>query len=154
MTSVLLIGYGNSLRGDDVVGRLVAERIACEPGELWVRGCHQLTPELAVDVSAVDVVLFVDATRDLAPAAVAWREVRADEVEPARLSHACTPASLLALSAAAYGKLPRAFAIGVGVSAVDAGEQLSEELAAALPAIVDRVRQVVRHLTGEGRGAA
>ena len=62
---VLVIGYGNTLRTDDGVGRLAAERLADDPRLDGVRviGRHQLTPELALDVSQAALVVFVDASQ-------------------------------------------------------------------------------------------
>ncbi len=65
--TVLLIAYGNPMRGDDGAGLALAERIE----QIWrsqnvsVRSIetHQLTPELAADMAEADVsaVVFVDA---------------------------------------------------------------------------------------------
>lgn len=58
----LVIGFGNTLRGDDGVGPLVAEQV-----DTWnlrnVRSLsvHQLTPELAADIAQVETVFFIDA---------------------------------------------------------------------------------------------
>lgn len=60
--NILVIGYGNTLRGDDAVGPLVAEQVA-----IWnwpdVRSLpvHQLTPELAAEIAQVEAVFFIDA---------------------------------------------------------------------------------------------
>ncbi|MCO6451789.1 MAG: hypothetical protein J5I90_13475 [Caldilineales bacterium] len=64
---LLIISIGNSLRGDDGAGRVLADRI-----ERWcaARGqscrrirTHQLTPDLAADIAVGDVtgVVFADA---------------------------------------------------------------------------------------------
>ena len=61
----LVIGYGNTLRGDDGVGPRVAEAIhqLALPG---VRAlvCPMLTPELADPISRAHTVIFVDAAVD------------------------------------------------------------------------------------------
>ena len=74
---VLVIGYGNSLRGDDGVGPRVAELAAADPrlAGAVVAAHHQLTPELALDMSAARLVVLVDATTDAAPGVVAVRRV-------------------------------------------------------------------------------
>ena len=59
----LVIGYGNSLRGDDGVGRQVAEQVAAwNLPQVSSLSVHQLTPELAESIAHTDVVLFVDAS--------------------------------------------------------------------------------------------
>ena len=78
-TRLLVIGYGNTLRGDDGVGPRAAEAIAtlALPG---VRAlvCPLLTPELAEAVSQAGVVIFVDAAVD-APREVLMRQIRRAE---------------------------------------------------------------------------
>ena len=60
---VLVIGYGNLLRGDDGIGQILAngleERIQ-HPSVKFL-ACHQLTPELAEPISRADTVIFIDA---------------------------------------------------------------------------------------------
>ncbi len=68
--SVLVIGYGNTLRGDDGAGCYVAERLCAlnhEPG-LKVLSLHQLTPELAQPVAEAGLVIFIDASIQSPPA--------------------------------------------------------------------------------------
>ena len=61
----LIIGYGNTLRGDDGVGPRVAETVAALnlPG---VRAlvCPMLMPEIADPISRAHTVIFVDAAVD------------------------------------------------------------------------------------------
>ena len=54
----LIIGYGNTLRGDDGAGRRVVEALAdtLPPGAAV--SLHQLTPEWAETISHVDHVIF------------------------------------------------------------------------------------------------
>ena len=60
---VLVIGYGNPLRGDDGIGRVIAEHIAetLRPEAIDVVVAHQLTPELTEPISRSGLVIFVDA---------------------------------------------------------------------------------------------
>jgi hydrogenase maturation protease len=55
--NTIVIGYGNTLRHDDAIGVLVAERL----GGI---ACHQLTPELAPVAAAADRLVLVDASRE------------------------------------------------------------------------------------------
>ena len=60
---VLVLGYGNILRTDDGIGWRVAECLADDPrlAGVSVIGCHQLTPELALDLSQASLAILVDA---------------------------------------------------------------------------------------------
>lgn len=102
--STLVIGYGNTLRGDDGIGPAVAQEV----DRLGVPGvrvivAHQLTPELAADLADARLVVFVDATTGGEPVTA----VRLDGSPPAApMTHAADPSSLLALAGAAYGRAP------------------------------------------------
>ena len=123
--SRLVIGIGNSLRGDDGVGALLAEQVGG-------RSVQQLTPELAAELAELEAVLFIDAW--LAPAGATPRLV---EVIPAAAgapdSHRFEPAQLLAISQALYGRAPAACLLHVPAHAFEHGTTLSAELQAALP---------------------
>ncbi len=58
----LIIGYGNVLRSDDGIGWHVAERLAADArfDDVTILQRHQLTPELALDVSRdrLEVAMF------------------------------------------------------------------------------------------------
>ncbi len=121
--SALVIGYGNTLRGDDAAGVRVAEELAKRHPALRCLSVHQLTPELAHDIAEVDRVFFVDAD------AMA-DHVYAESVEqtPARIvrSHSLSPTSLLSLARDLYGHAPRqAHVIGIPAREFDLSEDLS-----------------------------
>src|SRR4051794_25887596 len=112
MTRILVIGYGNPLRGDDGVGWRVAEVIAERRAEqVAVRTGQQLVPEWAIDLHDADTAYFVDAsigvdTPELEP-------VAPDAVARPIDSHELEPAQLLLLTRLVYGRAPRAFVIHV-----------------------------------------
>jgi hydrogenase maturation protease len=120
---VLVIGYGNPLRRDDGVGPRAAAAVASWqlPGVV-AREVYQLVPELADDLSRVEWALFVDASLDTS-------EVHACEAAPspapACLDHTSDPARLLALTAAVYGRRPRAWLLTVPAADFGFGEALS-----------------------------
>jgi hydrogenase maturation protease len=67
--NTLVIGFGNPLRGDDGAGWRAAELIAADlrARGVTVVGRHQLTLELAEDVSEADIVMLVDASCENSP---------------------------------------------------------------------------------------
>jgi hydrogenase maturation protease len=142
--SALVIGYGNGLRSDDGAGWHVADRLLADAraaGTEVVRG-HQLMPEYALDVSRASVVVFVDASNELAPGAVAVRSV-APAAEPSAWSHHLTPAALLALSRELYGTTPSASLVSIGAASFDVGDRLSAVVEDALPVALDAVMAIV-----------
>lgn len=100
----LVIGYGNTLRGDDAVGQVVARALA---GEAAIEGveviaCHQLMPELAECIDAADLVVFIDAAADLQPGAIVAEVVQAASLSSG-LVHHVDPRMLLFMTAKLYG---------------------------------------------------
>ena len=134
-TRLLIVGYGNPLRGDDALGRMAAGRLAQRYGSLAhveVVAVHQLTLDMAQLVSAYDLVIFLDAR--IAPEAgqVFCAPIAATTRSPNPLSHYCTPGALLATTQILYGAAPRAYLAGVTAHAFEAGAPLTPAVAGAL----------------------
>ena len=157
---VLVIGYGNTLRSDDGVGWHAAALLADDPrlsGD-EVLAVHQLTPELALDMSRASLVILVDASANGAPGEILVRRLapagedaggraapggvgpdRPAGRGPGAISHHVGPGELLAMARELYGAAPAAFSLSVGVASMEVGETLSSDVAAALPAVADAV---------------
>ena len=122
----LVIGYGNTLRGDDGVGPRVAESVAALvlPG-VRALACAMLTPELADQISQAHTVIFVDAAVD------APREVQLRKLEPNEtlqlMAHAADPRTMLALARDVFGHAPEAWWLTIPVVKLDFCEELSPE---------------------------
>jgi hydrogenase maturation protease len=143
LAGILVIGYGNLLRGDDAVGCRVAQELAQlfhgDP-EIDVIASPQLTPEIADDISRSGFVLFVDASDGEAAGTIRRRRV-APESLPGGFTHSLTPSALL--SAAEQVLLTLA-----GWS-FELGSQLSAGARRSLPKLVQQARDVIeRHRTG------
>ena len=123
--SPLVIGIGNSLRGDDGVGALLAQQVGG-------RSVQQLTPELAAELAELEAVLFIDAW--LAPAGAAPQLTEIAPAAAAAGSHRLEPAQLLAISQVLYGRAPGGQLLRVPAYAFEHGTALSPGLQAALPA--------------------
>ena len=142
---VLVVGYGNPLRTDDGIGWHAAERLA---GDERLNGAvvmqrHQLTPELAFDISAVSLVVFIDASRDLSPGSVDLGRVERAGTAGPTSSHHLSPPALVALAHELYGQSPAAFVVRCGVASLELGDQLSPTVEAALAAVIDAVVGIV-----------
>jgi hydrogenase maturation protease len=120
----LVIGYGNTLRGDDGVGPRVAESIAALGlPEVQALACALLTPELAEAVARSRVVVFVDAAVD-GPRQVQLRSL--EPAEPSRiLAHAADPRTVLALARDLFGHAPVAWWLTIPIEDLGIGEELS-----------------------------
>ena len=134
----LVICYGNPLRGDDGVGWRVADRLSGDPrmagADVLCR--HQLTPELAEDVSRAARVVLVDARRGGRPGAVETQPVE-PAVSPAAWSHVLSPPALAAMSASLFGDAPPMVVVTIAGASFAHGERLSPAVEAALGAATD-----------------
>ena len=136
---LLVIGYGNTLRGDDGVGPRVAEAIEKLnlPG-VRTLACPMLTPELADPIARAAKIIFVDAAVD-APKEVQWRKLEPNETSQL-MAHAADPRTMLALARDVFGRTPEAW--WLTIPAVDLGfrEEFSPEVQKGLAEAVENIR--------------
>jgi hydrogenase maturation protease len=134
-----VVCLGNPLRGDDGVGWAVAARLVGDPDlDADVICCHQLTPELALEVSQAERVVLVDARRGGTPGTVETAAVEPDR-RPSSFFHGLTPPALVALAASLSGRVPTVLAVSVAAASFEVGEGLSPVVEAALPVAVAAV---------------
>jgi hydrogenase maturation protease len=146
--SVLVVGCGNTLRGDDGIGIRLVEELENDslPAGTTTCTCQQYTPELAAELAAFDRVLFVDAATPYAstnyfPGRVALQSV--DEVpaqETHGLSHSVDAASLVNLTRVLYGSAPKAALLTVEGVDFELGESLSPLVQAAIPEMISIIK--------------
>jgi hydrogenase maturation protease len=129
--STLVVGVGNTLRGDDGVGARVLELLA--GSTLCLRPALGLVPELAADLAPHQRVVFVDA--DLAAREVCLEPLVAGDRD--RL-HGFAPATLVSF-ARTLGFAGEAWVCRVPVSSLEAGAPLT---AAALASAEEAARLV------------
>jgi len=140
---VLLIGYGNTLRGDDALGPMAIERLRTLLTGAEFVSCHQLGPELAERLAESDLALFVDAADGREPGTVEVKRLSPETVAGTSLTHHVQPAALLALAQTLYGRAPQAILVTGAGSAYDS-EGLSEKGYEALIEICRLVPLLVR----------
>lgn len=122
----LVIGYGNSLRSDDGAGQRVAEAVAAwNLNHVRSIAAHQLSPELAEDISRTDVVIFVDAATPTQTLETVKLESIAPLADQIISTHYTDPRSLLALAQTLYGRTPISYWILIPAISFEFGEQLS-----------------------------
>jgi hydrogenase maturation protease len=145
----LVVGVGSDLRGDDAAGLRVAEVVAgWDLDRVTVRSVTQLVPELAEDMAAADLVIFVDAAADGSRV-----EVEAvSPVAPTVSSHHGSPAGLLALASRAGFEMPQTFVVTVPASDFTLGAPLSSGTERAVAGAAAAVRRLVE-LGGDGAPA-
>lgn len=144
MSRVLIIGYGNPLRGDDGFGWRVVEELqgTLRGGQVELIACHQLTPELAEPVSQARYVIFVDAARETVPGKLTLSEVRMPG-GAARFSHYLTPGRVVEYADKLFGRHPRrVYLLTVGAGNLEVGDTLSEEVARMVPLAKEQIARL------------
>ncbi len=142
---ILIIGYGNELRGDDGAGRRLADEV-----ESWrldgvkTLSLRQLNPEVAAELSDKQHVVFVDAT----PETGRRMETRLPVSQPVEggdaTTHHFNPSRILSLARQVNGTAPPATLITIPGERFGWEEQLSPVASANLDAALDAVRRLIR----------
>jgi len=139
----LVIGYGNTLRGDDGVGPRVAgaiEKLNLPGVQTLI--CQQLSPEYADPVSRAHFVVFVDAAVD-APRAVQLRRL-APGASSQLMAHAADPRTLLALARDVFGRTPQAWWLTIPAIKLDFSENLTPETQRGFEEAVKKIQALWR----------
>jgi hydrogenase maturation protease len=153
---ILIIGYGNTLRGDDGLGPVAAERLSdLLPERLAsVIAAHQLLPELTEPLSRVDLAIFIDACCDLSPGQLSCKPVEPRTDVSGPMTHHLDPPTLLALADRLFGHCPRGYLITVGGASFDLEPQLSPTMQACLGRVIDQVNQLIRDYNPQGSASS
>jgi len=141
---ILIIGYGNEMRGDDGAGRRLVDEV-----ETWrmsgVRtlSLRQLNPEVAAALSDAGHVVFVDAT----PGTDRRSETHIRPLDPGESSapstHHCTPSRVLALARTIHGWIPPATLLTIPGERFGWEESLSPTASANLDIALQAVRRLI-----------
>lgn len=146
----LVIGYGNSLCGDDGVGPFVVEQLASAEGEkdrdVQFLAVHQLTPELAEPVSRADTVIFVDAACGGAPGTISSykfmpsAKIPETIIMPGALTHHLDVRLLLSYVHYLYGQRPTTYLYTIAAENLGLGDSFSPAVEQALPSLLGRLK--------------
>lgn len=157
MSQILIIGYGNVLREDDAAGYRAAEQLQQyyrDDPEVEVIASHQLTPEMALDISHSELVVFLDASSAEEPGTVSQSRVQPQACEVG-FTHQLTPAALLSLAQQLYGHSPEAISITLAGWSFQLRNKLSRRAGMLLPVLVAQAKDAVerhrRHVFPESR---
>jgi hydrogenase maturation protease len=141
MSLILIVGYGNPLRGDDAFGWRVAARLLELPPDpsVEILCLHQLTPELMDPLSRADFAIFIDAAASGEPGAIVERRIDPEPAASAAFTHHATPEALLAGTRALYSRAPEAVMISVAGADFSLGAELSPAVSSHIGEVVSTV---------------
>jgi hydrogenase maturation protease len=145
MKKILLIGYGNTLRGDDAAGIRAAELFSKRRPDVACVCMHQLMPELSEQIAESDIVFFLDADVNAKKPVMKLIEPAEDSEQPR--THFISPESLLSLSRQLYEKLPeKVYVIGIPASEFEFSEELSENTKRGIEDSINLIASAVNSL--------
>ena len=142
---ILVIGYGNLLRGDDGIGQRAASILQeqCWQQDVTVLAREQLTPELMEPISQADLVIFIDASVNVAPGVVTHHNLTPSASSDS-FTHTLNPETLLAGAQSLYGKSAEGALFSVGVESLEMGENFSPAVTSALPGLLELVNERIQ----------
>jgi hydrogenase maturation protease len=145
--AILVIGYGNELRGDDGLGPRVAESlVAANYPDVRVRTVCQLVPELSAELAEARMVIFVDALADPSRSAVELTPVGAEEIADWS-THTADPRTLLALTRAVFGRTLEAWWLKVPGRHFDFSMELSSAAQQNARQAIARLEMLIQEVT-------
>ncbi|HUN66144.1 MAG TPA: hydrogenase maturation protease [Bacteroidota bacterium] len=149
MNDTLIIGFGNTLRGDDGAGVIAAGRIGKANPAVDCLLLQELYPETADAIAGRRRVVFIDAAVGIDAFSI---EPVAAVPGPARpSSHSLTPAGLLRLSEDLSGQSTEAILARIPAFRFDFGEGLSSGAGAAVDECVARIGSLIASSSGRDR---
>lgn len=141
---ILLIGYGNPLRGDDGVGDVLAQQLEqrLQNRPVQILTPHQLTPELVAVIANADLVIFIDAAEGEIAGRISCQMLMSQPVDGI-FTHNATPSALLAAAHDWYGVKPAGLMISIVGESFGYSDRLSPTLTTLLPTIVDETEALI-----------
>ncbi len=146
----LVVGLGNTLRGDDALGPIVAERIRAQTSEddVTVLLRHGLQPELVEDVATARAVVLVDVSLDGLSGRVDVRRVHSARRSPAPSTHAWEIDDLVAAAEHLIGDVPPVWIVStLGLDFDLRDHEPSPPVAALVEPMCEEVLRLIREST-------
>jgi hydrogenase maturation protease len=145
MSGILIIGYGNLLRGDDAAGIVAArelEKYFRDDDDVEVIAAQELMPEMVELVSRSNFVLFLDASSDENPGSISCLPLEAED-DTCRLTHHLSPAVLLKAAQEIYGETPTAVSLTLAGWSFNLNHELSSQACERLPELIRQAKEIV-----------
>jgi len=141
----LVIGIGNTLRGDDGAGSAVIDalRDRVDTDHVELTTCHQLLPECVETLRGRRGIVFVDASVEIAAGAVHDEQVEIDPM-PWRWGHQLRPSTLLNMIGPS--ERPPARIVEIGATFFEYGITFSPAVSTAIGVARDTVLRELEEL--------
>lgn len=145
MKKILVLGYGNPLRGDDGIGWTTASVLKdmFQDDRISIETCHQLTPELAEQFSESEVVILIDADAQGMPGEIKVKQIAPTDPFFDPTNHFSKPETILSMAKELYGKAPKAYLASITGETFEVQEDLSPLVKKVIPNLVDRIQIII-----------
>ena len=147
MKRILVVGYGNPHRADDGIGyRAALEYLArnSDRGNVQVIAAETLKPDIVAEMSQANLVVFIDGSNCHGEPGSIWRqEIFSDETVDGVLAHPLTPPIALKACHVIYHRAPEAILLCVKGENYGFGSRVSPVVEATLPALMQRLDEIV-----------
>ena len=143
---ILVVGYGNTLRGDDGVGQIIAEKIEnLGLPNVETLAIHQLTPDMAGMMKDYNMLIFIDASED-----ITIDETQVFDLFPSKnsaaIEHAMSPDNLLRLCLDLYSICPESYIVLLPARIFSFTEELSDITKAAIPEAINIITAKIKNI--------
>lgn len=133
---VVVIGYGNLLRGDDGIG-IIAVRQIREHLDVDTYEYHQLNIEVLPILSEYENIIFIDCSTEIGHGEVVCQEIEPDNKITLTMTHHLTPQQILQLLESLYNKNPKGYICKIGGRIFDFGSEISREVMDSTPRLIN-----------------
>ena len=156
MDKILVIGYGNSLAGDDALGFYTVNELlgTVMPENISVKYIHQLMPEHSLDFTNYDKLIFIDAEASLIPGELKYRKIFMEDLKnTAVTAHEFTLDTILLMGYWLYGKMPEIHLLTVTGTNFETGENITPAVKSRIPEVIDMIFSIINQNEAAVAGA-
>ena len=147
MKKILIIGYGNTIRSDDSLGPIIADRLTLKyksSPNIQIASYLQLDIQVIEDLKEVDVAIFIDAREDNDEEIVKVTQISKEAVlHHSHTSHSISLPTLVKMTESLYNKNPFCYAVAPKGYDFEVGEILSEKAEIAATKAIDEVDKII-----------
>lgn len=143
--SMLVLGYGTPIRGDDSLGWVVIDELRKKslPENVRLESHHMLLPEHVYLFEGFDKVLFVDIEEGEKPGVIKRYDLSEALINEEAFTHVFSPQKLLSMTGDYFGNAPEGVLFTLTGHEFDYKEGLSEPVKNALPALIQRIESEI-----------
>lgn len=143
--SILVLGYGTPIRGDDSLGWVVIDELRKKslPENVRLESHHMLLPEHVYLFEGFDKIIFVDIEEDETPGKITRYDLAQVQINEDAFTHVFSPQKLLSMTGDYFGTAPAGVLFTLTGQEFDYKEGLSDPVQNALPAFIQQIESEI-----------